>query len=155
MGELVRGGTLVCSLSCSLCTLCPTLTSPGAAGTAGKPTLLNDTVDAEAFVSGAEVAVIGFFQVCWQNLPSASCEPCPTLTRAWGWKWCKHLPRAAPVPRGAGAVTDHRENTGNLVRVWKGRWRRVKEVVGALEQEKGTCCRRSKTGMWVAEKQRW
>lgn len=133
----------------------PDLSSPGAAGTAGKPTLLNDIVDAEAFVGGAEVAVIGFFQVCWQNLPSASCGPCPTLTRAWGWKWCKHLPRAAPVPRGAGAVTDHRENTGNLVRVWKGRWRKVKEVVGALEQEKGKSCRGSKTGMWVAEKQRW
>ncbi|NXK00181.1 ERP27 protein, partial [Corythaixoides concolor] len=31
-------------------------------GTAEKPVLLNDIADAEAFISGAEVAVIGFFQ---------------------------------------------------------------------------------------------
>ncbi|NXW24387.1 ERP27 protein, partial [Circaetus pectoralis] len=31
-------------------------------GTAEKPILLNNIVDAEAFISGAEVAVIGFFQ---------------------------------------------------------------------------------------------
>lgn len=42
----------------------PDLSSPGTAGTAEKPVLLNDIADAEAFISGAEVAVVGFFQVC-------------------------------------------------------------------------------------------
>ncbi|NXI23798.1 ERP27 protein, partial [Sterrhoptilus dennistouni] len=35
--------------------------------TTGKPILLNNIADAEAFTSGAEVAVIGFFQVCSQH----------------------------------------------------------------------------------------
>ncbi|NXK13469.1 ERP27 protein, partial [Herpetotheres cachinnans] len=55
--------------------------------TAEKPVLLNNIADAEAFISGAEVAVTGFFQVCSQHLPSTSCGPYPTLTRAWGWMW--------------------------------------------------------------------
>ncbi|NXS67143.1 ERP27 protein, partial [Pandion haliaetus] len=63
---------------------------------AEKPILLNNIMDAEAFISGAEVAVVGFFQVCSQNLPSDSCEPYPTLMRAWGWMWHKCLPKAAP-----------------------------------------------------------
>ncbi|KFR15128.1 Endoplasmic reticulum resident protein 27, partial [Opisthocomus hoazin] len=71
--------------------------------TAEKPILLNNITDAEAFISGVEVAVIGFFQVCSLHLPCASCEPCPTLMGAWGWMWYKHLPKAAPVPKGAGA----------------------------------------------------
>ncbi|KAM6092855.1 endoplasmic reticulum resident protein 27 [Theristicus caerulescens] len=39
-----------------------TSASHSTAGTAEKPVLLNDIMDAEAFISGAEVAVIGFFQ---------------------------------------------------------------------------------------------
>jgi len=81
----------------------PDLSSPGTASTAEKPILLNNITDAEAFISGVEVAVIGFFQVCSLHLPCASCEPCPTLMGAWGWMWYKHLPKAAPVPKGAGA----------------------------------------------------
>lgn len=42
----------------------PDISSPGSAGTAEKPVLLSSTADAEAFIGGAEVAVIGFFQVC-------------------------------------------------------------------------------------------
>ncbi|XP_017593240.1 PREDICTED: endoplasmic reticulum resident protein 27, partial [Corvus brachyrhynchos] len=60
----------------------PDLCSAGTASTTEKPVLLNNIEDAEAFVSGAEVAVIGFFQVCSQHLPSASREPYPTLMRA-------------------------------------------------------------------------
>lgn len=54
------------SLSCSLCTPLsdPDLSSPGTAGTAGKLVLLNNITKAEAFISSAEVAVVGFFQVC-------------------------------------------------------------------------------------------
>lgn len=33
--------------------------------------------------------------------------------------------------------------------------RKVKEVVASLEPEKEKCCRGSRTGMWVAEKQCW
>ncbi|XP_072779393.1 endoplasmic reticulum resident protein 27 isoform X2 [Taeniopygia guttata] len=40
----------------------PDLCSAGTASTTGKPILLNNIPDAEAFISGAEVAVIGFFQ---------------------------------------------------------------------------------------------
>lgn len=63
----------------------PDLSFPGTASTAEKPVLLDNVADAEAFISGAEVAVIGFFQVCSQHLPSTSYEPSPTLMRAWGW----------------------------------------------------------------------
>lgn len=60
----------------------PDLCSAGTASATEKPILLNNIADAEAFISGAEVAVIGFFQVCSQHLPSASCELCPTMMRA-------------------------------------------------------------------------
>lgn len=50
----------------------PDLCSAGMASSTEKPALLNGVADAEAFVSGAEVAVIGFFQVCSQHLLSAS-----------------------------------------------------------------------------------
>ncbi|XP_030301973.1 endoplasmic reticulum resident protein 27 [Calypte anna] len=39
-----------------------TYSSPGTASTVEKPILLNNVGDAEAFINGAEVAVIGFFQ---------------------------------------------------------------------------------------------
>lgn len=60
----------------------PDLCSAGTASTTEKPILLNNIADAEAFISGAEVAVIGFFQVCSPHLSSASCELYPTLKRA-------------------------------------------------------------------------
>lgn len=53
----------------------PDLSSSGTASTTKKPVLLNNTADAEAFINGAEVVVVGFFQVCSQHLCSASCEP--------------------------------------------------------------------------------
>lgn len=60
----------------------PDLCSAGTASVTEKPILLNNIADAEAFISGAEVAVIGFFQVCSQYVPSASCELYATLMRA-------------------------------------------------------------------------
>lgn len=45
----------------------PDLCSAGTASTTEKPILLNNIADAEAFTSSAEVAVIGFFQVCSQH----------------------------------------------------------------------------------------
>lgn len=97
------------------------LSFPGRASTAEKPVLLDNVADAEAFISGAEVAVIGFFQVCSQHLSSTNYELRPTLMRAWGWMWHIHLPKAAPVPKGAGAMTGHRGKAGNLIYVWEGR----------------------------------
>lgn len=73
------------SLSFSLCTPCPTLISPGTAGTTEKPILLDNVADTEAFISDKEVVVLGFFQVCSHHLPSPRCEPYPTLVRVWGW----------------------------------------------------------------------
>ena len=55
----------------------PDLSSPGTAGTVEKPILLNNITDAEAFIGGAEVVVVGFFQVCSQHLHSASVSPIP------------------------------------------------------------------------------
>lgn len=106
------------------------LSSPGAADTTEKPILLNSIADAEAFISGDEVVVIGFFQVCSQHLLFDSSEPYPTLTTVWSWMWHKQLPKAAPVTKGAGAVTGmwrnymtgHRESAGNSVCAWEGRW---------------------------------
>lgn len=46
------------------------LFSPGTEGGTEKLVLLNDIADVEAFISGAEVAVVGFFQVRWQQLSS-------------------------------------------------------------------------------------
>lgn len=36
-----------------------------------------------------------------------------------------------------------------------GQGRKMKEIVGALAQEKGKCCRGSKTEMCMVEKQCW
>lgn len=51
------------------------LFSPGTEGDADKLVLLNDIADVEAFISGVEVAVVGFFQVRWQQLPSDRWSP--------------------------------------------------------------------------------
>jgi len=61
------------------------LSSPETEGGAEKLVLLNDIADVEAFISGAEVAVVGFFQVRWQQLPSARWEPYPWWGSRAGW----------------------------------------------------------------------
>lgn len=75
-------GGILFELLCMYTLPSPDLCSAGTASTTEKAVLLNNIADAEAFVSGAEVAVIGFFQVYSQHLPSASREPYPTLMRA-------------------------------------------------------------------------
>lgn len=138
------------SLSCSLCALCPTLISPGTADTPEKPVLLNNITDAEDFISGAEVVVVGFFQVRSQHLLSTSCEPYPTLRRARGWIWHKHLPKAASLLKGAVAVTGMwRSERGckefNLCAEREmEQGKKVKEAVGVLLQEKRRCCGEAK-----------
>lgn len=89
-GQHARGGMSACvwGEASELLFVCPLpnpdLSSPGAEGDAEKLVLLNDIADVEAFISGAEVAVVGFFQVCWQQLPSARWEPDPALVGEWG-----------------------------------------------------------------------
>lgn len=61
------------------------LSSPETEGGAEKLVLLNDIADVEAFISGAEVAVVGFFQVRWQQLSSARWEPYPWWGNRAGW----------------------------------------------------------------------
>lgn len=69
MGELVRGGMLARLLggASELLFVYPLSNpdiSPGTDGITEKLVLLNNITTAEAFINGAEVAVIGFFQVC-------------------------------------------------------------------------------------------
>lgn len=89
MAEIVRGGVHIGGNLFELLFVYPLsnddLSSPGTAGTTEKPILLNSIADAEAFINGDEVVVIGFFQVCCQHLLFVSCEPYSTLTTAWSW----------------------------------------------------------------------
>lgn len=158
-GQHMRGGMSACACGGASELLFmhplpnPDLSSPGAEGDAEKLVSLNDIADVEAFISREEVAVVGFFQVCWQRVPSARWEPDPALVGEQGWLWCKHLQTAAPstercwgCDRSVGGLGE-----GCVEREME-QGRIVKMLVGALEREKGKCCRGRKRATWVAKK---